>query len=352
MRICYIMQVDWNWIKQRPHFLAEEMAKRNEIIVFYPYSFNRRGLSENISSISYIKRYFHLPFRGRLKALAYIDLLLNKLYFYYVLRKAKPDCIWVCSPVLIKYLLVDSKNLVYDCMDDYYSMSSNPSILKDEKTVVNLSKMIFVSSVSLKEKLISRYNADKEKIYLIRNGFDGVPISTEGCPKASDDNFHLCYIGTISEWFDFEKIEYLLNNTENTIIDLFGPLGKIDQNKLKHERIKYHGTVKHSELYNTIKCFDCLIMPFVVNEIIESVDPVKLYEYINFQKNIISVEYEEIRRFDEFVFFYNTEEDLVSIVMGLMKSNVLKYSKEMKDEFLENNTWKRRANDIESLLRF
>ena len=48
------------------------------------------------------------------------------------------------------------------------------------------------------------------------------------------------------------------------------------------------------------------MMPFILNELIESVDPVKLYEYINFEKNIICIKYDEILRFKDFVYFYNT----------------------------------------------
>lgn len=49
---------------------------------------------------------------------------------------------------------------------------------------------------------------------------------------------------------------------------------------------------------------DCLIMPFILNDIISDVDPVKLYEYISMGKNIISVKYREVKRFEKFVYFY------------------------------------------------
>ena len=66
-------------------------------------------------------------------------------------------------------------------------------------------------------------------------------------------------------------------------------------------------------------------MPFVVNDIILSVDPVKLYEYLNFNKNIISVHYPEIDRFSDFVNFYNSNKELISVIFKLMNDNSHKY---------------------------
>ena len=42
-----------------------------------------------------------------------------------------------------------------------------------------------------------------------------------------------------------------------------------------------------------------MIMPFKLNELVKSVDPVKLYEYINYNKPIISIFYQEIKRYSQ-----------------------------------------------------
>ena len=40
------MNVDWDWIKQRPHFIAEGLATKNEIKVIYQYRYQRDGLQK------------------------------------------------------------------------------------------------------------------------------------------------------------------------------------------------------------------------------------------------------------------------------------------------------------------
>ena len=44
--LIYIMHVDWNWIKQRPHFLAEELNKYFNVKVLYQYRYGRKGLQK------------------------------------------------------------------------------------------------------------------------------------------------------------------------------------------------------------------------------------------------------------------------------------------------------------------
>ena len=89
------------------------------------------------------------------------------------------------------------------------------------------------------------------------------------------------------------------------------------------------------------------MMPFVLNDIILAVDPVKLYEYINFGKCIISVYYKEIERFSDFVYFYKDENEFVQLVDYLKtKGFPAKYTEKQQREFLENNSWEVRGKLI------
>ena len=48
MKILYLMHVDWNWIKQRPHFIAEKLFLNEiEVNVFYQKYFYKKRLTAN-----------------------------------------------------------------------------------------------------------------------------------------------------------------------------------------------------------------------------------------------------------------------------------------------------------------
>lgn len=157
----------------------------------------------------------------------------------------------------------------------------------------------------------------KDKIVLNRNAFDGVILNVN-YENIRKDVYKIGYIGTISAWFDFESLYYTLDNIKNIEYHLIGP---IDHKHRPHERIKLYGPIKHEDLYSFAKEFDCFIMPFKLNELITSVDPVKLNEYINYNKSIISVYYDEIKRFSPFVSFYNNKEDLNTILQSMVNQN-------------------------------
>ena len=160
--------------------------------------------------------------------------------------------------------------------------------------------------------------------------------------------FKLCYFGTVGEWFNTEYIEQSLIDFDNIEYVIIGP---IDGGRLpEHPRVKYLGTIEHSELYNKTKDVDCFIMPFLVNDIVSAVDPVKLYEYINFNKNILCVEYPEIKRFEPYVYFYDDYNEYKSKIEKLIRHNKIKYSMEARLEFLNNNSWDSRVEQITKFL--
>ena len=41
--IVYVMNVDWNWIKQRPHFIAEGLNETHDVHVTYQHRYGRAG---------------------------------------------------------------------------------------------------------------------------------------------------------------------------------------------------------------------------------------------------------------------------------------------------------------------
>ena len=58
-------------------------------------------------------------------------------------------------------------------------------------------------------------------------------------------------------------------------------------------------------------------MPFCLVDIVKAVDPVKLYEYISWQKKIVVIDYPEIIRFSEFIWTYTNVEDYCSLLTEL-----------------------------------
>lgn len=348
----YLCPVDWNWIKQRPQFLAEELAKFYDVYVVYPYRNNRKGLQKREATSKKLFPYYTIPtLGGRLPLIGKINNVFCRLQMEMVRRKIKPDILYLTMPWQIDFFpkKVSSK-IVYDCMDDYAAIAANPAdtgrLVEQETKLVKKADVVFVSSENLRMILQNRYHIEPEKLHLLRNGYNANwkedDQKSTNVRRIPIETLRIAYFGTIGRWFDFDLLLSSLKKFTMIEYHLFGPM----ENSIRippHDRLVYHGVVEHDQILKHSSQMHGLMMPFVINDIVRSVDPVKLYEYIWIGKPIISVRYPEIERFDPYVSFYGTREEFFSHIDALISGETAKYTQEQAIEFLKENNWKKRA---------
>lgn len=355
-KILYIMHIDWNWIQQRPHYLAKNLSKFYDVLVSYSFCKNRSLLTKNKKDNLKLIPFFTIPLRRELKILYFINNLCLKIYFYFIIKIYRPDYIWITFPELYNYIPVKCKSkIIYDCMDDVISFNEghkfNQELIKLERNLIYRSHYVFVSSFNLINKLKNRYGL-YNKMILIRNAFGGDILDIKKNSNIDSNIIKIGYVGTISSWFDFEALSYLIEKITNIEFHLIGPVDKdIDIKIFENDKIKFYGPVDHNRLFEYVNSFNCMIMPFKISNLILSVDPVKLYEYINYNKPIVSIYYEEIKRFAPFVSFYKNKEELYREIIEMINNGFSKkYSDEQRNNFLRNNTWNARVEEIISYL--
>lgn len=355
MEILYIMHVNWGWIKQRPQFIAELLARKNNVTVVYRHRYRNKNLknakSDN-TNLNFSEIYTMPGKLDKISVFKEINNLIYKSKIKKLIREKKPSAIYITYPSFIKYIPQDYKGkIIYDCMDNYYLMAplqDRQEIYKNEKILLKMASTVLFSSRYLFESIKKRYHIDELKNAKIeRNGFIG-PIRKL---QATKNKKELAYFGTISSWFDFSMLLRSLNDFPDITYKIIGPLDPNLKNIPNNDRIKFIGVVNHEKLYNEIKNCCGLIMPFKLNEFIKAVDPVKLYEYINFNKNIICVRYDEVMRFNKFVYFYNSYDEYKNAIkMIISDKNGTKYSSDEREKFLSDNTWEHRVKDINNIL--
>lgn len=344
MKILYFMNVDWSWIRQRPHILAQELDGLHDVTVLYPQFITRPWrMQYKTKKTKRCIPIFQIPFEQKIPILEKIE---DKIIRSKIGNIYEYDLLWFSSPVYAKYIPEDYKGLVvYDDMDDNVALQVDPVIAKrvqeGQDKLFDRADIVFVTSNNLLSRLPE---AVKEKAHLVRNGCGVDLIEEIRKPVIGKATAHIGYLGTISEWFDFPLVEKCLSENKDIVLDLFGPdLVPIPKN----EQIIAHGIIEHGEIVSALEDMDCLIMPFVLNEIVLAVDPVKLYEYIGLGKCIISVRYPEVERFEEFVYFYEDEESFLELIAKLKTEGFpAKYNETMQKTFLVNNSWKQRIKEI------
>lgn len=338
--LLYVMGIDWNWIFQRPQIIAHYLEQSYEVTVVFPQSilklFHRK-------KEDYPKQYqilWTLPFQEKISIIGKLSRLLNRHIFRGVLRY---EMIVIGFPLYYRYIPRNyCGTLIYDCMDNHEALyryrRGMPELLRQEKELIAHSSLVFTSSLQLMKKL-QQYKIDTmPQIILMRNGvMEAEQLQPIACPIYKGLH-EIGYFGTIAEWFDKKLILESLQLIDDIEYHLIGPVNielPEDEGRLIAE-----GVICHEQLYDAVKSYSCLIMPFLVNETVMCVDPVKLYEYIAMGKCIVAVFYEEIERFQDFVYFYHSGQEYICLLKELKQQGFPpKYNERQRQAFLEENSW-------------
>ncbi|MCD7973500.1 MAG: hypothetical protein LUG18_12735 [Candidatus Azobacteroides sp.] len=360
-KILYFTHVPWNWIKQRPQFIAEELSSKYHVDIFQEKPYVSNLVSNSVSALKVVTL-FRLPM-NRITFIRKINSLLNAIQLKSKINHY--DYIWLTSPTLynsIKKVVPGDKKIIYDCMDDILAFpaiendkSWKKEIEKSEKELLTRAAYVFCTSENLKEKIKRRYSLEKENIIVSNNAINlydeekmgpDIPPDIEKVLNRNDKN--LTYIGTISQWFDFELILKTLKRHPKLEIYLFGPK---EVDIPSHERLIYFGPVPHELVYKIMEKTGVLIMPFILNELILSVNPVKIYEYIYCQKITIARKYGETLKFNNYIYLYENDDEFLNLVEKYCKDELnLKQAVESYKSFGIENTWKNRVNQMFSVL--
>lgn len=348
-KMAYFMHVPWSWIKQRPHFIAEKINDSFDIRVLQnkPYNF----IIEKVENKTDLK----IEDLWRLPLLRYniIRKLNNFLIKNIIMRKNK-ECDYLFLLYPLQYSFVkksDTQKLIYDCMDDHVAMCSNEKLKKEiyklEKELIEDADLVLFSSDYLKKIILGRYNLEKINSKVLNNGiniYEKKGGLNEKIYFEKNNLKKITYIGTISSWFDTELILKILEAFKNIEFHIFGPC----EIKLpEHPRLKVRGLLEHKEVDSVMKQSDALIMPFVLNDIVLSVNPVKAYEYISAKKPIFLINYDETKKFEEYCYLYDNFLD-IKLLLEKLEQNKLEFKGKDKDieKYLLNNSWNARVEEL------
>lgn len=342
-RLLFLVHVDWRWIKQRPHFLAEEATKSgNHVVVLFKPHLSRFRLPRNESPVRHLPM-LPVPHSVRHRWRAWLGRRIQRSYVGFWARRFKPDVVYVSHPLLWSVLpdrVRRRSAVLYDCMDDAVAMA-RPDERRDiadlEAQLVESASVVSASSAHLVQLLGDR--CARADVHLIRNGiakdFAGVrpqqPISAE--PDAVKV---ASYVGTIAHWMDWEALMTLRDEFEG-VIRLIGPRPAAG---VVPPGIECGGPVEHSAVFGILEGSDLLLLPFSPGDVVAAVDPVKLYEYVAARRPIVARYFPELERFRPFVSFYERSEEIGAAAATALSATLP--DEEAVSDFLRDQDWSQR----------
>lgn len=361
MVILYFSPIAYDFLKQRPQYLAEYLSCQHEVYYIEPTiswikyalkggtTFRRRQFD--------VSKNFHVyKLDGRFTlhhSADYFDPAeLNQISERFQLRKLvqRADLIWIgyAGWYQTLYRLCRGKKIVYDKMDDNVALTEHflmkKTLQKSEARLQQDSCRIYVSA----RQLIGRDPEIQKKTVLVPNA---VSESFYDAKTAGRDSNHtgriFGYVGVIGHWFDIQAIRTILEADLQNRVVLVGPnyCGKIE-----HPRVTYYGTVTKDEVPEVIAGFDVCIYPFKQDGLLDTINPVKIYEYLAVNKPVIAVESAETRLLakQKGVYCYRDYEMLQ--VLSKQTLNAPFAEETQRRQFISDNCWDARGQIVEKYL--
>jgi glycosyltransferase involved in cell wall biosynthesis len=262
-----------------------------------------------------------------------------------------PDIVWITDPRHFSVLRqVRYKKLFYRCVDDLEAFSDIPEgLVHYEQEVVKIANACFFTS----NELLNKFRGLNPASFYLPNGcdyefFQGEEAGADVKAFFKEEMLNFLYMGTIGEWFDFEVIEKLSEDPSHNIV-LVGPVRVSIPQKLKSKRnVVFVGPYPYERMKEFANSANVGLIPFKVNSITDSVNPIKLYEYCAAGLPVISAGFRTILDLDgPFVIYRDFIELSNSVIWAKSAIQDEKSIEEIK-RFGKLNSWQNRSDFVSS----
>jgi glycosyltransferase involved in cell wall biosynthesis len=200
---------------------------------------------------------------------------------------------------------IPHSQLVFDLVDDLsaYGGGDDPNVEAGVTELVRRADLLVVTAVTLAE----RYRALARRVEHIANGFDAdrfapeavgrLPAELEGIPRPI-----LGFIGTLFPFLDFELLEEVAARHPDRSLVLVGPVeaGSTEavERLARRPNVHHVGPQPQDAIPAFVAAFDVCLNVFKRSRVSDSVNPLKVYEYLAAGRPVVSSPMEALRRED------------------------------------------------------
>ena len=242
--------------------------------------------------------------------------------------------------------------IVYDCHDLLEGFSDySQDIQKAEIHLFNEADRVIFSSEVLLDHYAVNNAALKKKSIVLRNAVDETLLSQSLTRPIQAERSVIGYIGAIEEWFDIEAIRLAALSLPDKQFLLYGKAEhSLALEILQLPNVAFMGEVEFTGLAAVLSKFDVGLIPFVVNDLTLSTNPIKIYEYFAFGMPVVSTALPEVERFDDLVYIANAPSAFAEQVSKALREQDDTLALRRR-QIASTETWRHRAQVLLELMR-
>jgi len=383
LNIAIFSTVSWDFLWQRQHHVASELAKKGHSVVYFDDPvyvsssiflkriiagnklFEVKKITDNISVVV-----LYLPeFRGRLSGYKNSFLRSN---FKACMKKLSfvPDVSIFYSldfVALIKTLETMRSKIAYDCVDDALSFVSSEikrhlrpesaysQYLNAEVLLIKSSSVCFATANLLYEKILKH----NPKCVYLPNAMDFDHFNSAAKGIVTLDELStlrhpvIGFIGALYNWIDVDLICRIAEVHPEYSVLLVGPVAAESNQLEKYSNIVTVGAKPYGILPSYLSNIDVCIIPFKLNDITLASNPIKMYEYLAAGKPVVSTALPEVVKVaSDLVYVGKDEVDFIKKIematLELEHNNGSSVTARMN--FARKNSWESRVEVMEKFL--
>jgi hypothetical protein len=254
--------------------------------------------------------------------------------------------LWCSSPdQVLNVDKIPHDYIVYDVVDDASNefIGWQPYINK----MLERAHIVFTTA----DRLYEKFKMFHPKVYLLNNAVNLNNFSLSKIEKPKDlPTFRpiVGYMGAVASWIDWDIVDSITKQSRYNFV-FIGPFYNGFKPRLIKSNIYYLGIKDYDKLPYYVNNFRCCIIPFKVNDMTNSCNPVKLYEYFSLGKPVVTTNMKEIHKFSELCYIANNAEEFKRYIDRAINE---KSSELINKRIITagQNSWDARINSIKNIL--
>lgn len=243
--------------------------------------------------------------------------------------------------------------VIYYCVDDFthWPGLENEKIRDMEQDLIRKSDLLLATSQKLYEKLFR----SGKPTHLLAHGVDvdffRQPATEEHPLLSRIPKPRVGYFGLFDERTDHD----LLADVAASMPDVsFVITGRVESEALLRRgigNIHFTGPVAYAEIPQMLGGCDALIIPYVVNDLTDSISPLKLKEYLATGKPVVSTPIPEVLRLKQYVHIAETPSEWGRAIRTCL-DHPEGLKQKLGEDFWANETWDKKVEQFFEICNF
>lgn len=259
--------------------------------------------------------------------------------------------LWSFLPTAVRHVGLPGERLVvYYCTDEWsrFSFVDGARIADMDRAMCVRADVVFATARSLYE----RRRALNPETHLALHGVDhdhfarALDESTPVAPELAECRGPIIgFIGLVHDWIDQPLLAHVAQRRPGWTIALIGQ-ANIDTSALARlPNVKLLGRRPYAELPPHLKAFSVGTIPFVLNELTESVNPIKLREYLSAGLPVVSTDLPEVRPFADRCLIARSGDGFIAACERAMRDDGPE-ARRRRSDAMAGETWEAKVEQV------